>query len=197
MRDSKRQNWVKRHKVLTGVIALFVLIGVIGSIASSKDPSQSSSATTSSNSSNAAAANSKIPKVNQQANDGKLGFTVTSFRCGIGEISQPDNTDYTDTAGAPYCQMDVSIKGIDDVSQTFDSESQYVLDASGKQYTSDSTATIAANNSNSNCMLNPTVNPGVTLTCALIFDVPAKSNPTVAVLHDSAASGGVKVSLVQ
>jgi len=93
--------------------------------------------------------------------------------------------------------MNLSVKDISTVAQSFDSSSQYVYDGSGKQYSLDSTATIAANPTSSQFMEFPTINPGVTLTGVLAFDVPSGTTPTYATLHDSALSNGVKVDLQQ
>ena len=197
MSDKKKPKWIKRHPKWSAVIGIFVLLLIIGAVSGGGNTNKSTTATISSSSSAKPTANASaaMPKINQQANDGKLGFTVTSLQCGVSEISQPDDTDFTDSTGAPYCLMNLSIKGVSTVSQSFDSSSQYVLDSTGKQYSVDSDATIAANATSNNCMEFPTVNPGVTLTCTLAFDIPAGATPTTAVFHDSAASGGVKVSL--
>ena len=44
---------------------------------------------------------------------------------------------------------------------------------------------------------DPTVNPGVTISGTLVFDVPASVTPVYAMLHDSELSNGVKASLQQ
>lgn len=199
---SEKKNWFKRHKVWTTVIVILLVIGFIGAVTDNNAPQTANSAPTSSpstsNSNKPVTTTSSVtPKLNEQANDGKLGFTVTNLKCGVNEISQPDTPDYTDTTGAPYCAMGISVKGISNVSQSFDSSSQYIYDTSGKQYSVDDTATIAANKSSNNCMMNPTVNPGVTITCTLVYDVPANESISYGMYHDSAASNGVKVSLSQ
>ncbi len=197
----KGGSWFVKHKVLT-LIGALVILGIIGAASSgsknttgTSTPASNSSAPTQKSTTSAQTAS--MPKINQQANDGKFGFTITSFQCDVTQIEQPDDTSYVVTAGNPYCEMNLSIKGISTVAQTFDSSSQYLYSSSGTQYSSDSTATIAANNSSSQCMLDPTVNPGVTITCTLVFDVPASVTPTYAMLHDSSGSNGVKVSLKQ
>lgn len=199
MSDSKKPNWVKRHPKWSVAIGIAVVLFIIGTVNGDKtnqtNANTASNASSSTSTKSAPASSAVTPKLNQQANDGKLGFTITSLQCGVNEISQPDNTDYTDSTGAPYCLMNLSVKGVSTVSQDFDSSSQYVLDSNGKQYSVDSDATITANNTSNNCMTYPTVNPGVTITCTLAFDIPSGVTPSVAVLHDSSASDGVKVSL--
>jgi hypothetical protein len=68
-----------------------------------------------------------------------------------------------------------------------------LFDAKGNKYSSDSGASFYANPSGST-FLN-TINPGNSVTGAVVFDVPKDVTPTQAELHDSAFSGGVKVNL--
>jgi hypothetical protein len=194
-----KKPWYKRFWVWAGVFAALCVLAAIGNSGSNTPTTNASSnSNNTSTSSNKPASTASTPKIGQGADDGKLGFTVTSFKCGIPEIDQPGDTDGIDstTSGAPYCEMNLSVKGVSNVAQDFDDDSQYVY-ASGKQYSVDDDATIDANNVNSNCMEDPTINPGTSVTCVLVFDVPKAVTPTYAMLHDSAASDGVKVSLVQ
>jgi hypothetical protein len=196
MSNNKSGNWFARHKVLTGFLAIvtIIIIGVsIGNGSGTKTSNSSPTASTSG--SKSASSTGTLAKINQPANDGKLQFTITSFQCGVSQIEQPDDTDYVVTQGAPYCVMNLSVKNISNQSQTFDSSSQYVYDAGSKQYSVDSTATIGANPTSSQFMELPTVNPGVSLSGILVFDIPAGVTPTSATLHDSSLSNGVKVSL--
>ena len=191
-------------RILLWIVGAFILIGILGAIGSSnsKLPSATNAATTTTN---AAATNSPSTAnapattagLNQQANDGKLGFTVTKLQCNVYAITQPGDTyGYaTTTKGNPYCVVNLSVKGVSNAAQTFEADSQYLYSSSGTQYSLDSDATIDENASGDNCMLDPTVNPGVSITCSLVFDIPAGVTPTYAMLHDSSLSGGVKVNL--
>ncbi|HUD06023.1 MAG TPA: DUF4352 domain-containing protein [Candidatus Saccharimonadales bacterium] len=195
-KKDKSGNWFGRHKILTVIGGLVVLIIIGAAIGGNKKtPSSNQAASNTSSSTKSTATTASTPTLNQQANDGKFGFTITSFQCNVSQIEQPDDTDYVVTAGAPYCEMNLSVKDVSTVAQTFDSDSQYVYGPSGNQYSVDDTATIAANNTSSNCMEDPTVNPGVTITCTLAFDVPGSVTPSYAMLHDSSLSNGVKVNL--
>ena len=187
-------------RILLWVVSGFVLICIITALGSnSKSPSSANTAATSSSQSSSKSTSAPAATVglNQQANDGKLGFTITSLKCGVNRIDQPGDTyGYeSTTTGAPYCVMNLAVKGVSTAAQTFDSTSQYIYSSTGTQYSVDSDAMIDANDAGSNCMLDPTVNPGVTLTCKLVFDVPAGTTPTYAMLHDSSLSDGVKVNL--
>jgi hypothetical protein len=199
----KHKNWFARHKILTVVIA-FVIIGIIGSAASSSDTPSSTVASSkssdskspSSNSSTPAPAPSSTPKIGQAANDGKFSFTITAFKCGQTQLEN-DNEFETATAHGQFCVMKMTIKDIGTVSQDYDDSSQYVYAADGTQYSADNDGSTAANPSSSQCAQLPTINPGVSVDCAVAFDVPKGVTPSYAMLHDNAASNGVKVSLVQ
>jgi hypothetical protein len=196
----KKKSWFANHKVITAILAIIV-VGIIATATSSGNKNNTS---TSSNTANTSAKtststtsqSSTTPGLNQQANDGKLGFLITSFNCGAQSIDQPGDTDgmFVSTQGAPYCEMNLTIKGVSNVAQTFDDDAQYVY-ANGKQYSVDDNATTDANAAGDNCLLDPTVNPGTTITCTLAFDVPAGVTPTYAMVHDSAYSNGTKVNL--
>jgi hypothetical protein len=207
MTDQQKQlNWFKRHKILTGLLAFILLIFILEAIGGKNQntPTTTASTNTAANTKTSSKATTtttqatdNTPGLNQQANDGKLGFTVTSIQCGLKEIDQQSDTDGLEstTQGSPYCEMNLTVKGVSTVAQDFDDDAQYIYSANGTQYSVDDDATIDANDASSNCMEDPTVNPGTTITCTLAFDVPSGVTPTYAMLHDSELSGGVKVEL--
>jgi hypothetical protein len=182
-------NFFKRHKILT-VIGVIVLLAIIGGAASggNKTSTSTSSKTTSTKSDTKAT----LAKINEPANDGKFQFTVTSIKCGEPSVSSADGY-LTKTAQGQYCLLNVTANNIGDQSQTLDSTSQYIYDSSNKKYSSDSEATID-NSPTDNTFFNP-INPGNSVNGVIVFDIPKGVTPTLAELHDSAFSGGVKVSL--
>jgi len=184
----KSKNWFARHKVLT-VIGVIIVLAIIGGAAGgSKSNTTANKTSTSSTASTAAT----MPKLNQPANDGKFQFTVTAIKCGQPSVSSPDGY-ITKTAQGQYCILNVTANNIGDQSQTLDSTSQYLYDSSNKKYSSDSEATIDISPSD-NTFFNP-INPGNSVSGTIVFDIPKGVTPVTAELHDSAFSGGVKVSL--
>jgi hypothetical protein len=181
--------WFKKHKIIT-VILVLIILGIIGGAASggSENSTTASKASTGSTASTAAT----MPKLNQPANDGKFQFTVTSIQCGKPSVSSPDGY-ITKTTQGQYCTLSVTANNIGDQSQTLDSTSQYLYDSSNKKYSSDSEATIDISPTD-NTFFN-SINPGNTVNGTIVFDIPKGVTPTTAELHDSAFSGGVKVSL--
>lgn len=195
-----KKNWFKRHKIITGILAALIIFGIIGAIGDSSTPANTAPVQTVQASSNTAAHTSSAPQpatpgLNQEARDGKFAFTVTSFICGETEITQADNSYENAQAQGQFCLMNVNVKNIGSVAQTFDASSQYVYDAGSKQYSSSSDGTIAANPSNSDFAIYETVNPGVNVSGTIAFDLPKGVTPTYAKLHDSGASNGVRVNL--
>jgi hypothetical protein len=188
MKDNKKQNIFKKHKILT-VIGVLVLLAIIGGAAGGGSKSTNSSSNTSTKNNSTATA---APKLNQPANDGKFQFTVTSIQCGKPSVSSPDGY-ITKTAQGQYCLVGITANNIGDQSQTLDSSSQYLYDSSNKKYSSDSEASIDISPTD-NTFFNP-INPGNTVSGTVVFDIPKGVTPTTAELHDSAFSGGVKVNL--
>jgi hypothetical protein len=181
------KNWFARHKVLT-VIGVIVILAIIGGAAGGNKTKTSNNATTTAKTSS----QQQVAKIGQPANDGKFQFTVTSIQCGKPSVSSPDGY-ITKTAQGQYCLLNITANNIGDQSQTLDSTSQYLYDSSNKKYSSDSEATIDIGPTD-NTFFNP-INPGNSVTGTVVFDIPKGVTPVTAELHDSAFSGGVKVSL--
>ncbi len=184
----KSKNWFARHKVLT-VVGVIVILAIIGGAAGGSKSNTTANKTSTGSTANTAAT---MPKLNQPANDGKFQFTVTAIKCGQPSVSSPDGY-ITKTAQGQYCILNVTANNIGDQSQTLDSTSQYLYDSSNKKYSSDSEATIDISPSD-NTFFNP-INPGNSVSGTIVFDIPKGVTPVTAELHDSAFSGGVKVSL--
>lgn len=197
----KQKNWFKRHKVWTAVIALLLLFMIIGAANSGNKTTTNNATASTSNTGSTKPTTSNastvatMPKLNQPANDGKFSFTITSFSCGETQITQPDNSYSTSQAQGQFCTMSLTVKNIGSVAQSFDASSQYLYDASNKQYSYSSDGTNTANPTSSDFGVYVNVNPGVTISGIVVFDIPKGVVPVTAILHDSGASNGVKVSL--
>lgn len=182
-----KKNWFARHKVLTVILAIIV-IGVIASAAGGGSKSGNTKTTDStSKTTDKAAATAKI---GEAARDGKFEFVVKSIQCG--QASVGSNQYLTKTAQGQYCLLAVSVKNIGNEKQSLFSANQKLLN--GKvEYSADDTATLYAAPQGSSWYSD--INPGNSVEGTIVFDVPKDVTPTVAELHDSAYSGGVKVSL--
>ena len=186
-----RQNklgWFRKHKILTVILA-FVVIGVIAAAAGGGSKTPTSSSTTKTNGSSAA----QLAKIGQAARDGKFEFTISKVSCG--ETTVGTNQYVQKQAQGQYCRVTMGIKNIGDKAQSLSSSNQKLIDAAGKQYSADDTATLYAAPEGSSSTWYNDVNPGNSVNGDIIFDIPKDVTPTTAELHDSAFSGGVKVNL--
>ncbi len=184
-------NWFKKHKILT-VIGIIVLLAIIGGAAGGGNKTATNSGDTkktdTAKTENKAAVTAKL---NEVARDGKFEFTVASVECG--KTSAGTNQYLQKQAQGQFCFVNVTVKNIASEAQTFDSSSQYLYDAANAKYSADGTASLYANPEGST-FLNQ-INPGNSVSGILVFDLPKDKTPVTAELHDSAFSGGVKVSL--
>lgn len=122
--------------------------------------------------------------MNQPARDGRFTFVVTKMRRTrhIG-----DSITGTDAQGE-FVVLTVNVTNHGKTAQLLDSSNQKLL-ATGKTYDAD--GNIFAE---SKAFLN-NINPGNSVTASIAFDVPRGTRPTQVVLHDSAFSNGVRVTL--
>jgi hypothetical protein len=180
---------MKKHKILTVVLALVTLV-IIGAAAGGSSTKKSSSSDTSGQTSQQSNNKPQTAKIGEAARDGKFEFVVKSITCGRPNVG----SDYTTkTAQGQYCLLDVSVKNIGNEAQSLYSGNQYLYNTSGQKYSADDTATLYAAPS-SNSWYND-INPGNSVEGVIVFDIPKDQTPTSAELHDSTLSNGVKVNL--
>lgn len=186
--NKSNKNWFTRHKVLTVILA-FVILGIIGAAAgggnSTNKASNKQSSTTKTDS------KPQVIKVGEAARDGKFEFVVKSVECGKASVGT--NQYLTKTAQGQYCLLSVTVKNIGNEKQSLFSANQKLLDAANKEYSADDTATLYAAPQGSSWYSD--INPGNSVEGSIVFDVPKDVTPTVAELHDSSLSGGVRVGL--
>ncbi|MGH7241486.1 MAG: DUF4352 domain-containing protein [Candidatus Saccharimonadales bacterium] len=130
-------------------------------------------------------------KLNETVRDGKFEFVVKSVACGTTSVG---GQYLNKTAQGQYCLATVSVKNIGNAQQYFSEDDQKLLNATGQQYSPDSTATLYNSPNNSDVFLAQ-INPGNSVEGVLVFDIPKDQTPVSAELHDSSLSGGVKVNL--
>jgi hypothetical protein len=191
--SEQKQNWFKKHKILTVILALIV-IGSIGSAAGGGSKSTTNNSSSDSSKSEDKKTEDKtatLTKIGETSRDGKFEFTVASVECGKASVGT--NQYLTKQAQGQFCLVNMTVKNIANEAQYFDSSSQYLYDAGGAKFSADSTASLYANPEGST-FLNQ-INPGNSVTGAVVFDLPKDKTPITAELHDSGFSVGVKVNL--
>jgi hypothetical protein len=134
-----------------------------------------------------------VSAMNTPVTDGSFEITVQSFKCGetkVGTISP-----LTKQALGQYCLLNLTVKNIGSEAQSFLPTNQYLYNAAGQQYSADSMATIYAVPSGENRSWYDNINPGVSATGVIVFDIPKDVTPTQANMHESAFSTGVTVEV--
>jgi len=190
MAEVAKKNWFVKHKILT-VILVLILLAAIGGASGSNKTANNATTTSKTSTTTAKKSTAQTAKIGEPARDGKFEFVVQSVQCNV--MSVGDNPYLTKTPQGQFCLLDVTVKNIGNEKQSLFSENQKLMDSSNKQYSADDQATIyAAPNS---ATWYSDINPGNSVEGKIVFDLPKSVTPTIAELHDSAYSGGVKVNL--
>ena len=201
----QRRSWFARHKIMT-TLGVLVLIGIIASAVGGGDDAPPPSAdqqavvsqdgaTTDEQGSAAPAKETEaepfetLPGIGAVVADGKFEFTVTSVESGGVRIG---NDTFGQDAQGQFVLVHLTVRNIGTEAQYFDGSSQKVADTQGRTHSSDGSAAIYLDDSNS--FLNQ-INPGNEVQGIVVFDVPADAQLASIELHDSPFSGGVMVAL--
>ena len=136
-----------------------------------------------------------VSQIGLTVKDGDFAFVVQSFTCGASAAAavSGDGSGFGETipAGAQECLATMTVSNDKGTAQTFFASNQYAYDASNHQFSADTTGSIYISNSNYIAQ----VNPGVSITAVVPFQIPQTANIVSLELHDSAYSGGVGVKL--
>lgn len=184
----------KRHVLRNVLLGIGTFIVVIVAVSAALNHGSSTpDAASSPGAAAATPAAAKAAGLGTPVRDGKFQFTVTAVTQAksVGDTAD----DLGDTAQGEYTILHVTVTNIGDQAQTLDDGSQYVYDASGRQYDASSDADIDLNNPDSGGVFLNDINPGNTVQGELAFDMPAGVRAVKAQLHDSAFSEGVTVTL--
>lgn len=131
-----------------------------------------------------------VAGIGDPVRDGKFEFTVGDVECGVDSVG---NEFLGEQAQGQFCLVTVDVTNIGDEPQTFSDSDQKAFTAEGVEYSTNSAASIYANE-NDSVFFNE-INPGNKITGVLVFDVPADVQLASLELHDSFLSGGVTVAL--
>lgn len=182
----KKRSWFARHKILTGLGVLVLLIIVISAATGGSGGGTGTDSGPSAGNSVA-----KSAAIGTAVRDGKFEFTVTKVRCGVPSVG---SAGLGQTAEGQFCLVTLKVTNIGDMAQTLDASSMYAFDAEGRKLSTDSGAGIFANPAGGGAFLNE-INPGNSATAVIVFDLPKTSKLTKLELHDSPFSGGIDVAV--
>lgn len=187
-----KKNWFLRHKILT-VLGALIVIGVVVNLAGGGGESGSGGGvdtTTSQAAPNAEAPaeGGQAPGIGAAVRDGKFEFVVQNVERGVTSVGDQFTSQ---TPQGEYVLVTVNVANIGNEQQLFDTTSQKLLDAQGREYSTDTVATVTEDPN----LGFSQINPGNSLVATLVFDIPTGVSPSEIELHDSLFSGGVAVAL--
>lgn len=185
----KKPNWFMRHKILTGIIVLIV----IGMVSSSGNKGGSNNGT--SNSSGTAKtqeSKAQVYGLNQEVVDKDLSFTITN----VTKQKNVGNSYTKKTAQGMFYIVTVQIKNNGDKTTTFDSSMAVMTDSQNRQFErSIEGQTVLGMEKGSVDLFLQQVQPGLSVTGKIIFDVPEDIADPMVVVKGSIFSSGQKIKL--
>jgi hypothetical protein len=134
-------------------------------------------------------ANAVAGEFGKPAKDGKFEFTVTGMKCGTKEVGG----EFGVKAQGEFCLVDVTVRNVATTAELFDSNSQKAYDAKGTEYSVDGGAEVYVNDQNQTFLEN--INPGNKVNGKLVYDVPAGTELTSIVVHESMFTAGIRIPL--
>lgn len=185
-----KKNWFLRHRILTAIGAIVVIAVAVNLASGGQDTSTSGTASSSqaATEGSSAPAEESAPGIGDAVRDGKFEFTVQNVERGVASVGDQ----YTSqTPQGEYVLVTLNVANIGNEQQLFDTSSQKLLDGQGREYSTDTLATVT----NDPNLGFSQINPGNSLVATLVYDVPAGTAPSEIELHDSLFSGGVTVSV--
>lgn len=129
--------------------------------------------------------------MNTPVRDGKFEFVVTDVQSGLESVG--DNPYLTEQAQGQFVIVTMTVENTSDAPKGFSPSDQKLFDAQGRSFEPSPTAQIALGGSDIAVWDN--INPGNKVTVKVVYDMPEGAVPASIELHDSAFSGGEKVSL--
>jgi hypothetical protein len=169
------------------LMALIVITSLTGKNASTGNGSSQAS------SGNSGSDTAQVASGSQIARDGDFAFQVKGIACGQAEAqavyNDPDITG-TMPPDTKECIVELRVTDDKDVAQTFYDSNQYAYDPRGQQFTADDNGIYLTGDKNATQL-----NPGVSMTALVPFNIPSGDSITQLQLHDSEFSGGVTVNL--
>lgn len=129
------------------------------------------------------------PHIGQVGKDGDFAFTITSVECGLRHLGGTFGD--TAPAGTQWCLVNMNVRDDKTTAQTFFASNQYAYDPAGRQLSATTGALIYLTHGATDALA--TINPGVSLTIQVPFQLSSSDSISKFVLHDSAFSGGVTI----
>lgn len=189
------QETKKKSKKLWWILGGVLLLIIIIAVASGGSDSESSSTDTSSTDTDSSK-QEDAPEagIGQSVRDGKFEFVVNGVERDIVTVG---NEFTAEQAQGEFVIVNVTVTNIGDAEASFSADSQKLISADGKEFSSNASAMISDSvaSGNTGAGIYDGINPGISMDYRIIFDVPAGTEISSIKLHDSMFSGGVGVAL--
>jgi hypothetical protein len=127
-----------------------------------------------------------------EVRDGKFAFVVTGVETGLSSIG--DNPYLKEDADGQFILVYVDITNISDKPQSYFGSNQTLIDTLGREFTNNAMAAINVDAENA---IGGDVNPGITKSATIVFDIPVDATAKEIEVHDSMFSGGATISLIR
>ncbi len=194
--------WYRKKRVILPAVIVVIIIVAAAAGGKKNTPSAAGGQTTTTSAAAggqtttttvAAGGGSSLPKFGTLVKDGDFSFRPSQLVCNIMSVGSSSNFNLTTPTGQ-FCRITINIYNHSTTTQMVDVTSQYAVDSKGRQYPGDSTAD-SSGNPNLNSVLGldtMSLNPGLSVSGYLYFDMPKGDTPHYFIFHDSSFSGGVK-----
>jgi hypothetical protein len=183
--------------VLLYLAIAFVVVIIIGQLTGGGDnqnqPAAGGSTGDSGTAAQPAPAGQGAVGLGSVARDGDFAFRVKGIDCGRAAANAVYNApDFTGTLppGSKECIVELRVTDDKGEAQTFFDSNQTAIDARGHQLTADDNGIYLTGDKD-----DTQLNPGVSITALVPYNLPRGDRITALELHDSEFSGGVRVQL--
>lgn len=124
--------------------------------------------------------------LNQEVLDSGLGYTVSQARCGDARL---EGVADDRIAQGRWCYVTFTIRNVSREPRPFIAFAQRLADDESRRFRVDPSATAAHRSNQGREVLFATINPGNVLDAVLVYDVPARVEPTEVQLHMAPVGG--------
>lgn len=125
-----------------------------------------------------------------EVRDGKFGFVVTKVESGLATIGK-ESSWFSETAEGQFVVVYVDVTNTSNKSQYYASSNQVLIDDQGREFTNNYSAEFGLEGDDKGA---GDINPGITRSTRVVFDIPVGVVPVAIEVHDSMFSGGARIN---
>lgn len=174
----------KRNVSMKGVFIALIVLGAVAYIGANRD--DDTSAVTKSEASAPSAVSGPVSPqaipIGTPAASDRFEYTITDYTCGIPTIGKGEIL--RENAKGHFCRVSVSIKNISKQEERLDFD-DFTLITGDVEYSTDSWVNIKASEGDDTTGFLDYINPGLSASGNVFFDVPKDVTPTTAKVDES------------